>query len=107
MSGKVSSFHIAAPATLIDDTSTLNGWLDAGSVYAGAGTPGANTGAGGNGDNGCAQTAGDIVVDGTTYSNKAFTFTLGDRNSTNSFGNQILVSIGLNSGDSITGLSIA
>ena len=107
MSGKVSSFHIAAPATSIDNTSTLNGWLDAGSVYAGAGTPGANTGAGGNGDNGCAQTSGDIVVDGTTYSNEAFTFTLGDQNSTNSFGNQILVSIGLNSGDSITGLSIA
>ena len=107
LSGKVSSFHIAAPGTSIDSTSSVNGWLNAGAVYAGAGTPGANVGAGGNGDDGCAQTAGDKIIDGTTYSSQAFTLTLGDQNASSSFGNQILVSIGIDPGDSITGLSIA
>ena len=107
LSGKVSSFHIAAPATSIDNTSTINGWLDASATYAGAGTPGADTGAGGNGDNGCAYTSGDRITTGTTHSGATFTLTLGDQNATNSFGNQILVSIGLASGDSITQLSIA
>ena len=106
MSGKVSGFFIAAPATGIDAASSLNGWVDAGTTYGGAGTPGANTGAGGNGSNGCAFTSGDRIVDGTTYSNDTFTLTLGDQNGTNSFGNQILVRIKLESGDSVTALSI-
>lgn len=107
LSGKVSGIFIAAPATDIDSASTLNGWLDAGLTYGGAGTPGANTGSGGNGSNGCAFTSGDRVIDGTTYSNDSFTFTLGDQNATNSFGNNILVRIKLEDGDSITALSIA
>ena len=40
---------IAAPGTTIDNASSLNGWLDCGVQYAGAGVPGANTGSGGNG----------------------------------------------------------
>ena len=91
LSGKVSGFFIAAPATGIDAASSLNGWIDAGITYGGAGTPGANTGAGGNGSNGCAFTSGDRIIDGSTYSNDTFTLTLGDQNGTNSFGNQILV----------------
>ena len=46
-----------------------------------------------------------VTVFDTMYS--TFTLTLGDQNATNSTGNQILVSIGLASGDSITQLSIA
>lgn len=107
MTGKVSSFHVAAPGTAIDNTSTINGWLDASSTYAGAGTPGANTGAGGNGDNGCAYTSGDRITTGTNHNSASFTLTLGDQNATNAFGNQILVSIGIASGDSIQSLSIA
>ena len=106
LSGKVSGFFIAAPATGIDAASSLNGWIDAGITYGGAGTPGANTGAGGNGSNGCAFTSGDRIIDGSTYSNDTFTLTLGDQNGTNSFGNQILVRIKLESGDSVTALSI-
>ncbi len=106
MSGKVSGFFIAAPATDIDDASGLNGWLDAGTTYGGAGTPGSDTGNGGNGSNGCAFTSGDRIIDGTTYSNDTFTLTLGDQNGTNSFGNQVLVRIKLESGDSVTALSI-
>jgi len=106
LSGKVSGFFIAAPATGIDTASTLSGWIDASATYGGAGTPGADTGNGGNGSNGCAFTSGDRIVDGTTYSNDTFTLTLGDQNGTNSFGNQILVRIKLESGDSLTALSI-
>ena len=106
MSGKVSTMHIAAPNTAIDSTSDSNGWLNCGTTYGGAGTPGANTTAGGNGSDGCAFNAGDVVADGTTYSNKEFTFTLGDQNATGAFGNQILVRIGLDSDDSITSMSI-
>ena len=106
LSGKVSGFFIAAPATDIDDASSINGWLDAGITYNGAGTPGADTGNGGNGSNGCAFTSGDRIIDGTTYSNNTFELTLGDQNGTNSFGNNILVRIKLESGDSVTALSI-
>ena len=106
LTGKVSGFFIAAPNTDIDDTSDSNGWLNASATYAGSGTPGANTTAGGNGSDGCAFTSGDRIIDGTTYSNQGFTLTLGDQNATNSTGNNILVRIKLESGDSVTALSI-
>ena len=107
LSGKVSGFWVAAPATDIDSASNLNGWLSASTTYGGAGTPGGNTGAGGNGSDGCAFTSGDRIIDNTTYNSDTFTLTLGDQNATNSFGNQILVRIKLESGDSLTSLSIA
>jgi|TARA_R110002153_G_scaffold29405_8_gene90309 hypothetical protein len=106
LTGKVSGFFVAAPATGIDSASGLNGWVDAGITYGGAGTPGSDTGNGGNGSNGVAFTSGDRIVDGTTYSNDTFTLTLGDQNGTGSFGNNILVRIKLESGDSLTSLSI-
>ena len=106
MSGKVSGMFIAAPGTAIDSASSLNGWLDCSTTYGGSGVPGANTGSGGNGSNGCAFNSGDRVVDGTTYSGQEFTFTLGTENATNATGNNILVRIKLESGDSITALSI-
>ena len=107
LSGKISGLFIAAPGTNIDDASGLNGWLDAGITYGGAGTPGSDTGNGGNGSNGCAFTSGDRIIDNTTYSNDTFTMTLGDQNATNSTGNNVLVRIKLEDGDSITALSIA
>lgn len=106
LSGTVSGFFIAAPGTAIDSASSLNGWLDAGTTYGGSGVPGANTGSGGNGSNGCAFTSGDRIIDGTSYSNSTFTLTLGSENATNATGNNVLVRIKLESGDSITALSI-
>jgi hypothetical protein len=106
MSGKVSGMFIAAPGTAIDSASSLNGWLDCSTTYGGSGVPGANTGSGGNGSNGCAFNSGDRVVDGTTYSGQEFTFTLGTENATNATGNVILVRIKLESGDSVTALAI-
>ena len=107
LSGTVSGLWIAAPGTNIDSASGLNGWIHAGTTYGGAGTPGSNTGAGGNGSDGCAFTSGDRIVDGTSYSNDTFTMTLGDQNATSSTGNNILVRIKLEDGDSLTALSIS
>ena len=106
LTGNVASFHIAAPGTNIDDTSDSNGWVDASNTYGGAGTPGANTTAGGNGSDGCAFTSGDRIVANTNYSNQTFTMTLGDQNASSSTNNQILISVGLHSGQSLTRLEI-
>jgi hypothetical protein len=107
LTGTVSGFFIAAPGTQIDSTSTLNGWLDASVAYAGSGIPGANTGAGGNGSNGCAFTTGDRIQDGVAYSAQSFELTLGSENMSNATGNNVLIRIKLESGDSVTALSIS
>ena len=104
MSGTVSGFFIAVPGTGIDSTSSANGWLDCSTQYNGSGVPGA--GGGGNGSDGCAKTGGDRVVDGTTYSSEQFTFTLGTESTANATGNVVLVRLKLNSGDSVTALSV-
>jgi hypothetical protein len=106
LTGTVSGVFIAAPGTNIDSTSGTNGWLTAGSTYAGAGTPGSDTGAGGNGSDGCAFTSGDRITDGASLSNDTFTMTLGDQNGTDATGNNILVRIKLEDGDSLTALSV-
>jgi len=106
MSGKVSGMFIAVPGTAIDSASGLNGWLDCSTQYAGAGVPGSDAGNGGNGSNGCAKTGGDRVIDNTTYSSEQFTFTLGTESTANATGNVVLVRIKLESGDSVTALSV-
>jgi hypothetical protein len=107
LTGTVSGVFIAAPGTAIDSASTLNGWLDAGITYAGSGVPGADTGAGGNGSNGCALTSGDRILDGATHSSSTYTLTLGSENATNATGNVVLVRFKLDSGDSLTAVSIS
>ena len=103
--GKISGLWIAAPGTDIDVTSTLNGWLDATVNYTGSGIPGANTGAGGNGSNGCAVTSSDriptgIVIDGS------YTVTLGVENLSNATGNVCLIRIQLDTTDYVNLISI-
>jgi hypothetical protein len=104
-SSGVTGVWIAAPGTGIDDASTLNGWLDTATTYAGAGVPGASTGDGGNGSNGCAFTSGDRITPGASLSG-GYTMTLGSENATNATGNVVLVRIALASGESITALSV-
>ena len=105
MSGKVSGMWINIIGSPTDTTaSPTNGWLDCSTQYGGAGVPG--TGVGGNGSAGCGISGGDIVVDNTTYSSEQFTFTLGTESMSNSTGNNCLVRIKLNSGDSVTALSV-
>jgi hypothetical protein len=106
LSGSISGLWVAAPGTDIDDTSTINGWIDSSITYGGAGTPGADTGAGGNGSNGCAFTSGDRIPTSGSSSG-TYTMTLGDQNGTGATGNNILVRIKLESGDSLTAVSIS
>ena len=103
--GKISGFKIAAPGTGIDSASNANGWIDATIPYAGSGVPGANTGNGGNGSQGCARTSGDVITTGSVVSNGTFELTLGSENLSNATGNQLLFSIELASGDYIDSLS--
>jgi len=92
------------PGSTLDATSTLNGWFDLSTAYAGSGKPGANTGAGGNGSNGAAL-GGNAPLN-SAQSNKAVTATFGTESSTNSTGNEIYVRIKLTSGQSVTALTI-
>ena len=101
----IAGMFIAAPGTTIDNTSSLNGWLDCGIQYAGAGVPGSDTGNGGNGSNGCASTGSDVIGNGSL--NGAFRFTLGTQNSTNADNNVVLLRIALSANDTITSLSIS
>ncbi len=106
ITGKISGLKIAAPGTAIMNTSSDNGWLDATQIYAGAGIPGDLTGAGGNGSLGCAKTAGDVVLMGQLVTG-SYKLTLGSENASNATGNQILVSIALDAGDTITAISVS
>ena len=104
-SSGIAGLWIAAPGTSIDNTSTLNGWINSGAAYAGSGIPGGNTGNGGNGSDGCAATSGDIIAAGTALSG-SYTMTLGSENLSNANGNVCLIRIALTSGQSITSLNI-
>ena len=105
-SGISGGVFIAAPGTNIDSASGLNGWLRADQTYAGSGTPGSDTGNGGNGSDGCAFTSGDRIQTGTALSS-SYTLTLGDQNMTDADSNVVLVRIGLASGESVTALSVS
>ena len=105
-SSGIAGLWIAAPGTSIDSSSTLNGWLRTDQAYDGSGVPGADTGNGGNGSNGCAATSGDVIASSTSLSG-SFTMTLGTENMSNATGNVVLVRIALTSGQSVTSLSIS
>ena len=105
ISGIIRGLYFALPGTTIDAASSLNGWIDASIAYNGSGVPGANTGSGGNGSNGCA--VGTLVPLGTAISAQTYTISFGTASSTNSTNNQILFSIALNSGDTVTSWSFA
>ena len=117
----IAGLWVAAPGTTIDKsgfssptpgypgpTSTLNGWLVGSQQYNGAGVPGASaTGGNPSGTNGCALTGADVIpINSSAIVNVSYTMTLGSQNASNSIGNNILIRIGLNSGQSITALSI-
>ena len=102
--GTIAGLWVALPGSTLDNTSSLNGWLDLSIAYGGSGKPGANTGAGCNGSNGASL--GGTAPLNSAQSNKAITATFGTESSTNSTGNEIYVRIKLTSGQSVTSLSI-
>ena len=103
-SGTVAGLWVAVPGSTIDAASNQNGWVDMTVSYAGSGVPGANTGAGGNGSDGCAL--GGVVPTGSSQSNQAFTATFGTVSSSSTSTNEIYVRIALTSGQTMTALTL-
>jgi hypothetical protein len=101
--GTIAGLFVALPGSTIDSTSTLNGWLDL-SLAAGAGVPGANTAAGGNGSNG--GSVGGVAPLNSAQTNKSITTTFGTVSSSSTATNEIYVRIKLTSGQSVTALSL-
>lgn len=101
-SGSVAGIWVALPGSVIDSTSTLNGWLSLSAAYNGAGVPGA--GAGGNGSNGCA--VGGTAVLNSVQTNRQVTATFGTASSSTTATNEIYIRIKLTSGQSLTAISI-
>lgn len=100
----VAGVWIAAPGTTIDLTSGLNGWLIASTSYAGSGVPGSNTGAGGNGSDGCGSgslIAANVALNGT------FTMTLGTVSMSSATNNVALIRIALASGQTVSTLAVS
>jgi hypothetical protein len=101
-SGTVSGIWVALPGSVLDTTSSLNGWLDVGTSYQGSGIPGAN--GVGNGVNGCAL-GGKVPVN-TPVTNGSYTVTFGGVSSSGTATNEIYVRIKLSPGQTVTALSI-
>jgi hypothetical protein len=78
--------------------------LTMGTAYAGSGIPGANTGAGGNGSNGCAL--GGLAVFNSAQTNKSVTATFGTVSSSSTATNEIYVRVKLTTGQTLTALTI-
>ena len=100
----IAGLWVAAPGSYIDQTSSLNGWLDATVSYAGSGRPGSNTGAGGNGSNGCGSGA---LIAANVALNAAYTITLGNVSLSTATNNVALVRIALASGQTVSTLAVS
>jgi hypothetical protein len=100
----IAGLWVAAPGTTIDSTSGLNGWLTATTSYAGSGVPGSNTGAGGNGSDGCGSGA---LIAANVALNAAYTMTLGTVSMSSATNNVALIRIALASGQTVTTLAVS
>jgi hypothetical protein len=102
--GTIAGLWVALPGSAIDSTSGLNGWLNMATAYAGAGVPGSNIGAGGNGSDGAAL--GGVAPLNSAQTNKAVTATFGTVSSSSTATNEIYVRIKLTAGQTVTALSL-
>jgi len=100
----IAGLWVAAPGTTIDSTSGLNGWLTATTSYAGSGVPGSNTGAGGNGSDGCGSGA---LIAANVALNAAYTMTLGTVSMSSATNNVALIRIALASGQTVSTLAVS
>ena len=100
--GNVAGMWVALPGSVIDSSSSANGWINMAVAYAGAGYPGVNSP--GNGSDGCAL--GGTVSLNTTVASTSKTCTFGTVSSSSTATNEIYVRIALTSGQSVTGLSL-
>lgn len=100
--GNVAGMWVALPGSVIDSSSSANGWINMAVAFAGAGYPGVNSP--GNGSDGCAL--GGVVSLNTTVASTSKTCTFGTVSSSSTATNEIYVRIALTSGQSVTGLSL-
>jgi len=110
ITGTTSGVWVALPGSVFDTniggigpTSDLNGWLNMGLPYGGAGRPGATTANGGNGTNGCS--IGGVIPLNTAISGR-YTCTFGTVSSSSTSTHEIYVRVRLTSGQSVTALSL-
>lgn len=100
--GNVAGIWVALPGSVIDSSSSANGWINMTVAYAGAGYPGVNLP--GNGSDGCAL--GGVVVPNVTTASTSKTCTFGTVSSSGTATNEIYVRVALTSGQTVTGLSL-
>lgn len=100
--GNVAGMWVALPGSVIDSSSSANGWINMATAYAGAGYPGVNSP--GNGSDGCAL--GGTVSLNTTVASTSKTCTFGTVSSSSTATNEIYIRIALTAGQSVTGLSL-
>jgi hypothetical protein len=100
--GNVAGMWVSLPGSVIDSSSSANGWINMAVAYAGAGYPGVN--APGNGSDGCAL--GGTVSLNTTVASTSKTCTFGTVSSSSTATNEIYIRIALTAGQSVTGLSL-
>jgi len=100
--GNIAGMWVALPGSVIDSSSSANGWINMATAYGGAGYPGVN--APGNGSDGCAL--GGVVSLNTTVASTSKTCTFGTVSSSSTATNEIYIRIALTSGQSVTGLSL-
>jgi hypothetical protein len=100
--GTIAGLWVALPGSVIDTTSSINGWMSMSTAYAGSGHPGVNSG--GNGSNGCAL--GGVVTLNTLVTNGSYTCTFGDVSSSSTSTNEIYVRIKLTSGQTVSALTL-
>jgi hypothetical protein len=101
-SGNVAGMWVALPGSVIDSSSSANGWINMSVAYGGAGYPGVNSP--GNGSDGCA--VGGTVSLNTAVTNSSKTCTFGTVSSSSTATNEIYVRIALASGQSVTALTL-
>ena len=101
-SGNIAGMWVALPGSVIDSSSSANGWINMAVAYGGAGYPGVN--APGNGSDGCA--VGGIVSLNTSVTNNSKTCTFGTVSSSSTATNEIYVRIALTAGQTVTALTL-
>jgi hypothetical protein len=100
--GTIAGMWVALPGSVIDSSSSANGWINMAVAYGGAGYPGVNSP--GNGSDGCA--VGGVVSLNTSVTNSSKTCTFGTVSSSSTATNEIYVRIALTAGQSVTALTL-
>ena len=100
--GNVAGMWVALPGSVIDSSSSANGWINMAQAYAGSGYPGVNSP--GNGSDGCSL--GGVVQLNTTVASTSKTCTFGTVSSSSTATNEIYIRVALTAGQSVTGLSL-